>query len=119
MAAIFTAIKNSPAAVRRLFSAPDTAASTISTTVPLDPAAPEDQEGSPRAPTSSLNGAEDDRCRPTDLEGGVARYQDLMDNVNDYVAAQQASHDVALALSQAQVGQPQARQFCKGKERKV
>ena len=83
---------------------PDTAASTISTTVSVDPAAPGEHSDSPITPRN-LDDGTDDRRRLTDLEGEVSRYQSLLNDIQQYVAVQQHSHDAALASSQAQVDQ--------------
>ena len=68
------------------------------------PAEPEDQDDSPKTPRN-IDDVADDRCRLTDLEGEVSRYQGLLDDVQQHATAQQASHDAALASSLAQVDQ--------------
>ena len=91
MSSLLTAIRNSPAAVRRLFSsaeAPDTVASTMTATISIDPAAAdaEGNEADPRAPSSTDRDTDplDDRHRLNDLEDEVHMYRGLLDDVNQH-----------------------------------
>ena len=93
--------------MRRLFGpsqAPNTAASTVTTTVV---SAPAEDDDFPITPRPNIDGSPGDQQRLADLEGDLAKYKGLFNcnDINTYVVSQQASNDAALVASRMQVDQ--------------